>query len=141
MTLNTFIKFKTVRTLNLSDNVIETIPESVEKMSMLKRLDVSGNCVRFWPKVSPWRPQVYTLNRNYTLSVWRACQTLKSCGIIKGQKMAEKMIIDRSLYNLPPLRYYIFTYNYPLADNHTHPLVLQCFTCWEFRNQTIFLSC
>ena len=46
------LKFKTVRVLNLADNLIENIPESVEKMSMLKRLDVSGNCVRFWPKVN-----------------------------------------------------------------------------------------
>ena len=46
------IQFKTVRILNLSDNVIESIPESLEKMSMLKKLDVSGNRVRFWPKVS-----------------------------------------------------------------------------------------
>jgi len=56
--------FKTVRTLNLSDNIIETVPESVEKMSMLKRLDVSGNCVRFWPKCMAGMSNVEILRDN-----------------------------------------------------------------------------
>jgi len=62
--LPTLRNFKTVRVLNLAENLIESIPESVEKMSMLKRLDVSGNCVRFWPKCMAGMSQVEILRDN-----------------------------------------------------------------------------
>ena len=46
-------QFKTIRTLLLADNDIENVPESIEKMSLLKKVDLSGNKVKYWPKVSP----------------------------------------------------------------------------------------
>ena len=45
-------QFKTIRTLLLADNDIENVPESIEKMSLLKKVDLSGNKVKYWPKVS-----------------------------------------------------------------------------------------
>ena len=36
----------------MADNDIENVPESIEKMSLLKKVDLSGNKVKYWPKVS-----------------------------------------------------------------------------------------
>ena len=35
----------------MADNDIENVPESIEKMSLLKKVDLSGNKVKYWPKV------------------------------------------------------------------------------------------
>ena len=35
----------------MADNDIENVPETIEKMSLLKKVDLSGNKVKYWPKV------------------------------------------------------------------------------------------
>jgi len=56
--------FKTIRTLLLADNDIENVPESIEKMSLLKKVDLSGNKVKYWPKCFAGMSNVEILREN-----------------------------------------------------------------------------